>query len=203
MYIVESHRAPNPRRVRIFLAEKDIDMDYRQLDINAGEHKADEHLQRNPFARLPYLVLDDGQVIAETMAICRYFDALKPAPYLFGDSALERGVVEMWQRRMELYLFAPVSMTFRHLHPRMAHLEVPQVKQWGEANKPRVHETLAIMDRTLAESRYIAGERFSVADITALCAIDFMKPARLEPDPALKHLKRWHDDISARASAQS
>jgi glutathione S-transferase len=152
---------------------------------------------------VPVLILDDGTPIAETMAICRYFEETRPEPALFGTGARERATVEMWNRRMEFNLFWCVAQAFRHLHPAMAHLEVPQVGAWGEANKPKVLEVLQMMDRELAERPYIAGSAFSVADITALVAIDFMRVARIQRPPELTNLARWHGEVSARPSAKA
>jgi glutathione S-transferase len=109
----------------------------------------------------------------------------------------------MWNRRMELGLFFSVAQAFRHLHPAMAHLEVPQVAAWGEANKPRAQDVLGFMDRELARRRYIAGDAFSIADITALVAVDFMKPARIQRPAELKNLERWYDEVSSRPSAKA
>ncbi len=150
MKIVETRTAPNPRRVRIFLAEKGIEVPYEEVDIIKGL-KTPEFTRLNPFQRVPVLVLDDGTSIAETMAICRYFEETKPEPALFGKGAKQRAVVEMWNRRMELGLLACVAQAFRHLHPAAAQLEVPQVPAWGEANKPRAQEILQIMDQELGK----------------------------------------------------
>jgi glutathione S-transferase len=201
--ILETRTAPNPRRVRIFLAEKGIEVPYEQLDLMKGELKTPDFTRMNPLQRVPVLILDDGTAIAETMAICRYFDELQPQPALFGTGPRERALVEMWARRMELNLLLCVAQAFRHLHPAMAQLEVPQVAAWGEANKPRVLEVLQIMDEELASRPYIAGELFSVADITALVAVDFMRPARIQRPAELRNVERWHQAVSARPSAKA
>ncbi|HVY41526.1 MAG TPA: glutathione S-transferase, partial [Hyphomicrobiaceae bacterium] len=190
-------------RVRIFLAEKGIEVPFEELDLMKGELKTPEFTKVNSFQRVPVLVLDDGTAIAETIAICRYFEAQKPEPALFGKGALGTATVEMWNRRVELNLLFPVSQAFRHLHPAMAHLEVPQVAAWGEANKPKALEALAILDRELGRSRYIAGDDFSVADITALVAVDFMKPARIQRPEEFKNVTRWHTEVSSRPSAKA
>lgn len=203
MLIYEDKRAPNPRRVRIFLAEKGLDVPRQQVDIMGEEHKTPELLKCNPFGRLPILVLDDGTTICESLAICRYFEAANPEPALFGTDAVDQAMVEMWQRRIEQQLFQPISYTFRHTHPRMAHLEVPQVPEWGEANRPKIANMLAFLDGELAERRFMAGDRFSVADITALCAIDFMKVVKLSLDEGHANLRRWHAEVSSRPSASA
>jgi glutathione S-transferase len=201
--ILETHMAPNPRRVRIFLAEKRIEVPCEEIDLMKGALKTPEFTAKNWFQRVPVLVLDDGTAISETMAICRYFEETRPEPPLFGSGALGRAAVEMWNRRMELGLFSSVAQAFRHLHPAMAQLEVPQVAAWGEANKPRALEILGFMDRELAGRQFIAGDAFSVADITALVAVDFMKPARIQRPPELENLARWHQEVSSRPSAKA
>jgi glutathione S-transferase len=200
---LDAGRAPNPRRVRIFLAEKGVMLPVEPIDLGAQAHKSPAFRAINPMQRLPALMLDDGSVIAESIAICRYIEALHPAPPLFGDDALETAVIEMWQRRVELHLLMAVSNVFRHLHPAMAPLEVPQVAAWGEANKPRVLDFLAFLDRELSNRSYVAGACFSVADITAVVAVDFMKPAKIIVPEKLGHLRRWHAQVSARPSVAS
>jgi glutathione S-transferase len=203
MKILQTRQAPNPRRVRIFLAEKGIEVPFEELDLMKGALKTPEFTELNWFQRVPVLVLDDGTAIAETIAICRYFEEVQPEPALFGNGALGRATVEMWNRRMELGLFLCVAQAFRHLHPAMAQLEVPQVAAWGEANKPKALEVLSFMDKELGSRPFIAGDAFSVADITALVAVDFMKPARIQRPPELKNLERWYQDVSSRPSAKA
>lgn len=201
MKILETRTAPNPRRVRIFLAEKGISMTYEDYEI--GALKTPEFTALNSFQRVPVLVLDDGTAISETMAICRYFEAIQPEPSLFGQTAVQQATVEMWNRRAELGLMMTVAQAFRHLHPAMAKLEVPQVAAWGEANKPRALETLTRIDAALGQSRYLAGDAYSVADITLLVAVDFMRPARIQRPEDLKNLARWYDDVQARPSSKA
>jgi glutathione S-transferase len=201
MQFYEDYRAPNPRRVRIFLAEKGVEVERRHIDIMSGEHKSPDMLALNPSARVPFLVLDDGAVIAETVAICRYIDALHPQPPLFGVGPREIAGVEMWQRQVENDLLVPVMQAFRHTNPRMAVLESPQVPAWGEINRARVEAMLARLDQHLAGSRFMAGERFTIADITALCTVDFMRVARFAIGPQRPALARWHAAVSARPIA--
>jgi glutathione S-transferase len=201
MLLYDFGRAPNPRRVRIFLAEKGIKVPTQQVDLAAMAHRAPEFAAINPVQRLPVLALDDGSVIAESVAICRYFEALNPQPSLFGSGALEIAQVEMWNRRIELHLLFPVSHVFRNSHPAMKQMEVPQVPAWAEANKPRIGDFVAILDGALKDRPFVAGDRFSVADITGLVAVDFMKPARLKVPDECRNLQRWHADVSARPSA--
>lgn len=202
MKILQTKTAPNPRRVRIFLAEKGIEVPFEELDIIKGLKTA-EFTKLNPFQRVPVLVLDDGTAISETMAICRYFEETKPEPALFSKGAKQRAVVEMWNRRMELGLLACIAQAFRHLHPAAAQLEVPQVPAWGEANKPKAQEIMQILDQELGKRRFVAGDDYSVADITALVAMDFAKPARVERPAGLDNLARWHQEVSGRPSAKA
>jgi len=178
--LYDGGRAPNPRRVRIFLSEKRISVPVVAVDLGAMEHRSDSYAAINPLRRVPALELDDGTIITESIAICRYFEAIQPEPALFGTDPVEIATIEMWQRRIELHLLAGIQHVFRHLHPGMKEHEVPQVAAWGEANKPRVLEFLAILDQTLADRRFAAGDKYSVADITGVVALDFVRAAKLE-----------------------
>jgi glutathione S-transferase len=149
------------------------------------------------------LQLDDGTSICESIAICRYFEELHPEPALFGVGALGKAQVEMWQRRIEFGLLGPVAATFRHLHPAMAALEIPQVPAWGEANKPKAHEMLQILDEQLAGNPYVAGDVYSIADITAIVAMDFMKPARVQRPEGLANVERWYKEVATRPSTKA
>ena len=199
MKLIETRSAPNPRRVRIFLAEKGINVATEQREL--GSLTASDFTALNAEQRVPVLVLDDGTIIAETVAICRYFEELHPAPALFGTGAAGKAVVEMWQRRVELGLFAHVAHAFRHLHPSMTVMEAPQIASWGEANKPKALEALAKLDRQLESHPFVAGDAYSIADITALVAVDFMRPARIARPAELVNVERWHKAVSARPSA--
>ena len=203
MKLYDGGRAPNPRRVRVYLAEKGISVPLEQVDLGAMQQKSAAYTAVNPLQRVPALVLDDGTVITESIAICRYFEFSHPQPPMFGTGALEQAMVEMWNRRAEQHLLFPVSQVFRHLHPAMKPAEVPQIADWGEANKPRVAEFLPILDRQLADHPFVAGAHYSVADITALIAVDFMKPAKLAVPPAHRNISRWHAEVSARPSAKA
>src|SRR5262249_49446970 len=150
--------------------------------------------------RVPVLVLDDGTVIAESIAICRYFEAVNPEPPLFGRGAKEIAHIEMWNRRLELHFLFPVAHIFRNTHPAMKDMEIPQVPAWAEANKPRVDEFLGVFDRELASRPFAAGDHYTVADITGLVTVDFMKPAKLAIPDDCANVRRWHAAVSARAS---
>ena len=201
MKLIDGGRAPNPRRVRIFLAEKGITVPTEQLDFMNRAHHTEAFKKINPMQRVPVLILDDGTAISESVAICRYFEALHPDPPLFGTGAKEQAAIEMWNRRMELNLLAAIITVFRHLHPAMAELEVPQVPEWAEANRPKVLYYLDWLNGELAGREFIAGDQFSVADITALVAIDFLKPAKLSVPDTVTDLLAWHERVKARPSA--
>lgn len=203
MKLYDGGRAPNPRRVKVFLAEKGITIPIEQVDLGKMAHKSPTYAAINPLQRVPALELDDGTVICELIAICRYFEQLHPEPLLFGKDAKDMAMVEMWERRLEFHLLTPISHVFRNSHPAMKEMEVPQVPAWAEANKPRVADFLTLLDRELASRRYVAGDRYTVADITGMIAIDFMKPAKLAVPETLTNIKRWHDEVSARPSAKA
>ena len=201
MKIYEEKRAPNPRRVRVFLAEKGIDVEYQQVSIMEGEHKTVEFTRLNPLQRVPVLELDDGTIICETVAICRYFEELYPEPALMGTTTIERAQIEMFQRQVEFGLLQPIAHCFRHLHPAMAELEVPQVAEWGKANGERALAGMDWLNTQLETREFVAGDTYTIADITALIAIDFRKLARIEMPDELTYLTNWHERVSKRLSA--
>ncbi len=201
MKIYDAGRAPNPRRVRIFLAEKGIEVPIVPVDLGKLEHKAPAFVAVNPLKQTPVLELDDGTILTESIAICRYFEERHPEPPLFGTGAVARAQVEMWQRRLEFGLLGTVAAVFRHLHPAMAQMEVPQVAVWGETNRPKVMEFLSILDRHLEGRSFVCGEAYTVADITGLVALDFMKPAKLALPEDHENVRRWYARIAGRPSA--
>lgn len=203
MKLIEDPLAPNPRRVNIFLAEKGIVLEREALQVIKRQHKTEAFRAINPTGTLPVLVLDDGTAISETVAICRYFEEQQPEPALMGTTPMQRVLVEMWQRRIELGFFMQVAFAFRHLHPAMAVVQKPQVAEWGEANKQQVPKTLAWLDGELASRPYIAGDSFTIADITAMVATGFMKLARVPVPEELKNFNRWHALVRARPSASA
>jgi glutathione S-transferase len=203
MKLYDSKVAPNPRRVRIFLAEKNITVPTEEVDIGKLEHKTPEYASINPLQRMPALVLDDGTVITESIAICRYFELLHPEPPLFGIGSKDGAVVEMWNRRAEMNFLFNVAAVFRHTHPAMKELEVPQLPAWADANRPRVLWFLELLDRELATREFLAGDRYTVADITMQVGVDFMKPSRLSMPEGAANVKRWHAAVSARPSASA
>jgi glutathione S-transferase len=203
MELIDGGRAPSPRRVRIFLAEKRIDVPRRQIDFANLEQFSEAFTLLNPMQRVPVLILDDGTPISETMAICRYFEALHPEPNLLGRDAREIATVEMWNRRVELNFYGAVSSAFRHLSPAMGVSEKPQIAEWGEANKAKALAFLAVLDRELATRPYVACDRYTVADITTLATVDFMRAPKIELPTDMKNVRRWHAEVSARPSAKA
>jgi glutathione S-transferase len=202
MKLYDTTMAPNPRRVRIFLAEKGIKVPMEQVDLGALAHKSDAFRKLNPLMRVPVLQLDDGSIIAESMAICRYFEETQPEPPLFGRDPKEKALVEMWNRRMELNVYNTVASAFRHTNPAMAERE-QQVAEWGQLNLSRVPEMLAFIDESLAGRQYLVGDYFSVADITALVTVDFARIVKVRIGEDQKALADWHARVSSRPSAKA
>ncbi|RFC65174.1 glutathione S-transferase [Fulvimarina endophytica] len=203
MKLFDGGRAPNPRRTRMFLAEKGIEVPLVPVDMSKGEHKSEAMAERNRLKRLPVLELDDGTVITESIAICRYFEALHPDPPLFGRTPVEIARIEMWQRRAELELYSAVAAVFRHGHPGMAAAEPVQIAEWAELNRGRAIEALRMFEDQLADHAFVAGDAFSVADITVFIAAGFMKAAKLEIPEDFTNLKRWYSQIAERPSASA
>ena len=202
MKLYDGGRAPNPRRVTVFLAEKGIEVEKVPVDMGQLGHKSEEVTRLNPLQRLPVLELDDGTAISETVAICRYFEELHPEPPLMGTDAKDKAIVEMWNRRVELIFLSAVANAFRHTHPAMKEWEVPQLPEWGEINRPKALKFLEMLDKELADREFIAGDRYTIADITGMIGMDFMKPAKIERPENLKNVMRWYQAVSSRPSAK-
>ena len=202
MKLYDSAMAPNPRRVRIFLAEKGIEVPVEQVDIGKAENRKESFLAKNPMGGLPVLELDDGTHLAESVAICRYFEALQPDPPLFGVDAQDIALVEMWNRRMEIEVFNMITGCFRNTHDFFKG-RIPQVPEYGEVCRGAAEKRLAWLDEVLADREFIAGERLTVADITALCGIDFGRITGIGVKPEQKNLARWHEAVSSRPSAKA
>jgi glutathione S-transferase len=192
--------APNPRRVRIFLAEKGVDLPETPVSLMKGEHKSPEHRARNSLGQVPTLVLDDGTAISETVAICRYFEETTPEPPLFGRGPVGKAHVDMWIRRVEFAVMQPVGNYWRHAHPRTAAL-LTQYKDFGESNRETYGRALAWFDRELAQRPFVAGEAYSMADICALTTIDFADWIGLPVPEELANVRGWRERVSARPSA--
>jgi len=194
--------APNPRRVRIFLAEKGIDLPETRIDMMKREHKSPEFRAKNSLGQIPTLELDDGQTISETVAICRYFEEIQPEPSLFGRTALEKAQVDMWVRRVEFVLMMPVGNYWRHFHPYTAKL-LTQFKDFGESNAETYGNAQKWLDQELEGKPFIAGEAYSMADICALSTVDFAEWIGLPIKPEFANLNRWKAEVSARPSASA
>jgi len=200
--LYDSQMAPNPRRVRIFLAEKGIEVPTVQVDIGKAENRQPDYLARNPMGGVPILELDDGTVLAESVAICRYFEETQPEPPLLGKGPQERARVEMWQRRMELEVALPIMQCFRNTHDFFKG-RIPQVPEYGEVCRGQAEKRMQWLDGVLAEREFVAGDRYTIADITALVGIDFGRVTGIRVQPEQKHLQRWHEAVSARPSAKA
>jgi glutathione S-transferase len=202
MKLYDSAMAPNPRRVRIFLAEKGIEVPTVSVDIGAAENRKPEYLAKNPMGGVPMLELDDGTCLAETVAICRYFEAEQPEPPLMGVDGRDVAIVEMWNRRMEFEVAVPAMQSFRNTHDFFKG-RIPQVPEYGAVCKASVLKRLEWLDTELSSRKFIAGDRFTIADITAVVGIDFGRVTGIRIEPALKNLQRWHEAVSARPSAKA
>jgi glutathione S-transferase len=200
----ENNPAPNPRKVRIYLAEKGIEVEQVRVPIMKRAHKAPEFLKKNSLGQLPVLELDDGTCISESIAICRYFEELHPEPSMFGTSALGRAMVEMWMRRAEFRFWSPMSQVWIHADPRTAAVVPHQYTEFGEMNRKVVANAMKWLDGEMADGRpFLAGEKYSIADIVLLCGIDFAKFVNMEMPEEAAHLRSWHARVSARPSAQA
>lgn len=202
MKLYTSNRAPNPRRVRWVMAEKGIeDVELIEVDILTGEHKTPEYRARVGVPHVPALELDDGTTISESVAICRYLEALYPEPNLFGRDPAEQAVIEMWTRRCEFYLANPMMLAVRHSHPALAALEATQVPQLADYNRVAAEKFMKTLDRRLAEHEFIASDRFTIADIVAVVGLDFARLIKYRPPETLTHLARWLEAGRARPAA--
>ncbi|MTV36631.1 glutathione S-transferase family protein [Duganella radicis] len=203
MKFYTAHRAPNPRRVAMFMAEKGLQIEQVRIDLGANEQRGADYLARNPFGRVPALELDDGRILCETRAICTWLEGYAPEPNLMGEGYDERAFIEMADRRVELHLFYGIANCIRHTHPGLAALEQPQFPDYGAAQGEKMRETARWLDRVLATQPYVAGQRFTIADITAFCALEFGRGLmKFRPgQEGMAHLQAWRDRIAERPSA--
>jgi glutathione S-transferase len=210
MHLYDMIKAPNPRRVRIFLAEKKIEIPTTQIDIPAGENLKPDYLAINPRGVVPTLKLDDGTILDESVAICRYFEVLYPNPNLFGRSALEQAQVERWQRRLEFEGLFHLAMIFRNTMPAFAGRGLPG-KVPGLAQEPVLVERARTLlppffeaiNAHLSSSHFMVGDHFSIADITALVMFDFARWVKMAIPPEQSATQRWYAEVSARPSAKA
>jgi glutathione S-transferase len=203
MLLYHDPRAPNPRRVRVFLAEKGVAYDTIEVLIANAAHQTAEFRQKNPIALLPVLELPDGRILRESIAICRYLEELTPDPNLFGIDAWERAQVEMWNRHAELELLWPISQVFRNAH-KFWEGRIKQSPEFATIMRELIEERFTWFDSELGRRQYLAGDRYTVADITAMCAIDFAKVSSIRIDAATHpHLAAWHARVAERPSAKA
>ena len=192
----------NPRRVRIFLAEKGISIPSVDVDMVKGENKGEAYRAKNPMGTMPVLEFDDGSYLAESMAICRYFEEIQPEPNLFGANTMERARIEMWNRRMELEIQLPIQDVFIHLNPFWAGRR-PQVAEYGRVRQAQLLERMAWLNREMADRAYIAGDRYTVADITAQCAFVMGRNTGSKIPEDMTDLLRWYELVTNRPSARA
>jgi len=209
MKLYDYTRAPNPRRVRIFAAEKGIELEKVEVDLGTAQQLQDDYKAINPRVSVPALELDDGTVICESVAICRYLDEIQPEPPLFGTGALEKAMVEMWHRRVELEGLGPISEAVRNSVVFFAGRAIAgphdfeQIPELAERAMQRTDIFYDMLDARLAESPFVAGEHFTIADISALCGIDFARVIKKRVGDDRPNLQRWHEIVSARPSAKA
>jgi glutathione S-transferase len=196
----ERNPAPNPRRVRIFMAEKGISIALAHVPLRERAHKSAEFIEKNSLGQLPVLELDDGTHLSESVSICRYLEELYPDPNLFGNDALTRARVDMWSRRIEFALMSPIGAVWVHTHRFTAHLGT-QYKDFGEASRERVFKQMKWLNGELEGRQYLAIDRYSMADIIALTTIDFANFIGIETPQELSHLRAWHARVAARPSS--
>ncbi|MBB3889608.1 glutathione S-transferase [Phenylobacterium haematophilum] len=194
--------APNPRRVRIFLAEKGIDLPETPVDMRKREHKSADFRAKNSMGQLPALELDDGTCISETVAICRYFEETHPEPPLFGRTAVEKALVDQWIRRVEFAVMMPVGNFWRHAHPYTAAL-LTQFKDFGESNKETYQGAQKYLDRELDGREFLVGDSYTMADICLLSTVDFAEWIGLPVEDEFANLKAWRERVKARPSADA
>lgn len=201
MKLYDAKALPNPRRVRIFLAEKGVNLPFEEVDVLNGENRKPEFLKRNPDATVPLLELADGNYLSETIAISRYFEELYPDKPLMGAGAEEKAAVEMWQRRVEHSLLNTLIAYFHHATEGFGDKARYRNKEWGLHNRERFLASLDLFDMQLGTNSFIAGENYSIADITALCAIDLAKALHIDIPEKYEHLNAWYIRVSQRESA--
>jgi glutathione S-transferase len=201
----ENYPAPNPRKVHIFLAEKGIDNVERiHTKMMERMHKAPDFLAKNSLGQVPTLETDDGRFISESVAICRYIEALHPETPLFGRSPYEQAEVEMWIRRAEFRLWNPIGQIWINADPRTAAVVPKQFKDYGEHSKAVAAHAMKWLDKELSGAGpYLVHDYFSMADIVLLCGIDFGRFIHQEIPAECTHLKAWHERVSARPSAKA
>ncbi|MAG33522.1 MAG: glutathione S-transferase [Deltaproteobacteria bacterium] len=202
MKLYDNATAPNPRRVRIFVAEKGLEIPLVAVNIQRKENHAPEFLEINPLAAVPVLETDAGEPISESLAICRYLEALHPQPALFGTQPDEKGRIEMWIHRVEFEFVQRVFLCFQNTHDYMKG-RMPQVPEFGELSRERAQRFLDLLERQLAGTRFVAGDGFSMADISLLCGLEFGRVIGIRATEQHAAITRWHEEVAARPSAKA
>jgi glutathione S-transferase len=194
--------APNPKKVRVYLAEKGINVPTEQVNIVTGENRTAEFLKKNPLGGLPVLELDDGSYLTESLAIMEYFEDMHPNPPMIGTSPLERGRVRELERIADLGVLLRVATIFQNTHPFMAS-RLKQSADTADNARNQLATFLKVIDRRIGSHRFVAGERPSIADCTLLAALDFAEFAQVQIDPGCTNVARWYADFKQRPSAQA
>ena len=203
--------APNPRRVRMFLAEKSVEIPMVQVNTREREQFSESFSAINPVHAVPVLELDDGTCIAESVAICRYIEELHPEPPLMGTNAKDKAIVEMWNRRVELMGYAAAAEAVRNALPMFEDRGlpgvqggVPQIPALVERGKQTLGRFFELLDRQLAENSHVAGSAFTIADISAYVTIEFAKRVDVGlPSSGADNVVRWHTETASRPSASA
>ena len=205
MKLYTAPRAPNPKRVRMFMAEKGLSADAIELinvDLNAGQHKLPEFVSKSAMARIPALELDDGRMLCESRAICTYLEDAFEGPKLMGQGHEQRAFIEMTDRYVEWYIMMPLAAWIRHTHPGLAVLEGTQFPDFGQHQAPKFEAGVQWLDEPLSKQAWVAGDAFSIADITAFCTLEFARLVKFKAvDKGFHHVARWHAAMAARPSA--
>jgi len=199
MKLYDNPHAPNPRRVRMVLAEKGITYDREELDLGAGDNLKVEFCAKNPFAKVPVLELDDGLCLSETPAICRYLDEVSDEGSLFGKTPKERAIIDMWEHRMESMVLYPAMFAFQHITGFFKDRMTP-VEEFGKESVKNFLKALPVLEAQLENNDWIAGSQFSIADITAVCAIDFARIVKVRVGDEYPNIQRWYAAMKERPS---
>ncbi|ANK82863.1 MAG: hypothetical protein TEF_20205 [Rhizobiales bacterium NRL2] len=202
MKLYDLNAGSNPRRVRIYLAEKGLEVPMQAVDMMSHENEAPDYLKINPLGKMPALVLDDGTILTESMAICRYFEELNPDPPMFGRDALEKAQVEMWNRRAELEVAIPTAQCFQNTHEFWKD-RLEQIPAWGEACKAKVFDRFRIFDAHMEGREYLATDSYTVADISLQCGILLGKAVGIRVPDELENLSAWWQRVTSRPTARA
>jgi glutathione S-transferase len=191
--------APNPLRVEYFLKEKGIfdQVELVQIEL-AAESKEPSHMARHIFGRVPVLEFEDGRMLSESRAICSFLESTNPDPNLMGETAVDRAFIEMHDRQVEFHIFFPIANWIRHSHPGLANLEKPQCPDWAASSEATARKNTAVIDIELGKKPYVAGERFTIADITLYCALNFARLGKFKAWEEFENIAAWREKVLAR-----